>query len=153
MHDAKYIQKSFENFAQWAFDLETQRDELAQQLDDARTTIKVMMGISCPEIKIAYKLFRQRKDGTLGSLFINRSERIPIGVWMLAEAHRTKGYAYQPGWHALLKPEAPHLKKCPKNEKRVWAKVAVVEYKTHVRPISQGGKWLLAKKMIILEIM
>jgi len=103
-------------------------------------------------MRIAYKLLRRRKDGSLGSLFINRSQRIPVGLWMHAEAHRTSGYAYRPGWHVLCKPEAPHLKTKPKKETRVWAKVCVADYETYVRPESQGGKWLLAQKMIVLEI-
>ena len=31
---------------------------------------------------IAYKLLKRRRDGTLGPLFINASQRIPIGVWL-----------------------------------------------------------------------
>lgn len=72
---------------------------------------------------------------------------------MRAKAYRTKGYVYRPGWHALLKPEAPHLKTKSKNEKRVWARVALAEYKICERPISQGGKWYLAQKMMVLEIL
>ena len=147
----RVLRTSFKRFTEWAFNLEEERNKLIKELKDAKTTIKTMMGISCPEIKIGYKLFRERKNGSLGSLFINRKERLPIGIWMIAEDHRTQGYAYRPGWHVLLKPIAPHLKKKPKNEKRVWAKVAVIDYETHVRPESQGGKWLLAQKMIILE--
>ena len=143
--------KTFERFSRWAFDLEETVDMICNELKNTKITIKTMMGISCPNIKIGYKLFRQRKNDSLGSLFINRSEHLPLGVWMLAEGHRTKGYAYRPGWHVLLKPNAPHLKTYPKNEKRIWAKVAVIDYETHVRPESQGGKWLLAQKMLILE--
>lgn len=45
---------------------------------------------------ITYKLFRQRKDGTLGSLFINRKARLPEGVWLQANASDLLGchYAY-----------------------------------------------------------
>jgi hypothetical protein len=38
---------------------------------------------------IAYKLFRVRRDGSIGPLFINRNLRIPVGVPLPAEAHRT----------------------------------------------------------------
>tara|TARA_Y100000310_G_scaffold186813_1_gene186937 strand:- start:430 stop:642 length:213 start_codon:yes stop_codon:yes gene_type:complete len=41
-----------------------------------------------------YKLFRVRKDGTLGSLFINKKERLPIGKWIKAESYPTKGYKF-----------------------------------------------------------
>lgn len=48
---------------------------------------------------IGYKLFRQRKDGTLGPLFINRRQRLTIGETYIAEEHPTKGFAFRPGWH------------------------------------------------------
>ena len=60
---------------------------------------------------IAYKLVRKLKDGSLAPLFINKKQRLPIGEWMQAEDHPTKGYAVRPGWHCLLKPEASHLSK------------------------------------------
>lgn len=69
---------------------------------------------------IGYKLFRQRRDGTLGPLFINRSQVVPVGEWLCAEAHPTKGFAFRPGWHATLVPVAPHLRQ---GGDRVWAKV------------------------------
>jgi hypothetical protein len=46
---------------------------------------------------IGYKLFRKRKDGTYGPLFINRSQKILQGETYHAEDHPTKGYAYRPG--------------------------------------------------------
>lgn len=98
---------------------------------------------------IAYKLFRVRKDGTLGPLFINRDFVIPVGVWLTAEEHRTKGYAYRPGWHATLKPEAPHLS----TKGRVWAKVVLKDTILHDRPQSQGGRWVLAGRMKVLDIL
>ena len=98
---------------------------------------------------IAYKLLRQRKDGTLGPLFINRRQRIPIGEWLHAEDHPTKGYAHRPGWHCTLKPYAPHL-----NESgRVWCLVQVDGIQFHERPASQGGMWVLAQRLKVLEIM
>jgi hypothetical protein len=57
----------------------------------------------------AYKLMKHRKDGTLGSLFIHRKAVIPVGVWLDAEDHPTKGYAHRVGWHCTFKPYAPHL--------------------------------------------
>ena len=41
----------------------------------------------------AYKLFKLRADGTLGPLFINRQQVVPIGEWLEAETHPTQGYA------------------------------------------------------------
>ena len=97
---------------------------------------------------IAYKLLRQRKNGTLGPLFINRRQVIPVGEWLKAEAHRTKGYAFRPGWHCCIKKEAPHLSE----KDRVWAKVEVEDCYIYERPKSQGGQWVLADNMKVLEI-
>jgi hypothetical protein len=95
----------------------------------------------------AYKLFRVRKDGTIGSLFINARRRLPIGEWMTAEPYPTSGFAFRPGWHALVKPEAPHLSKTG----RAWFVVEVENFERHTRPASQGGEWLLAKRMKIVR--
>lgn len=97
----------------------------------------------------AYKLMRLRKDGTLGSLFIHRKNVIPIGVWLKAEDHKTKGYAHRPGWHCTFKPEAPHLSL----RDRVWVEVEVKDYEVFERPINQGGKWILANKMMVVGLM
>lgn len=94
-----------------------------------------------------YKLFRVRKDGTIGSLFINASARLPLRRWMKAEAHQKKGFAFRPGWHALVAKSAPHL-----SEKgRAWFRVEVKNFERFTRPASQGGVWLLAKHLRILE--
>ena len=97
----------------------------------------------------AYKLMRMRKDGTLGSLFINKKAVIPLGEWLEAEDHPTKGYAHRPGWHCTFKPEAPHLTM----RGRVWVEVEVEDYGVFERPINQGGKWILAKIMKVVKIM
>lgn len=96
---------------------------------------------------IGYKLFRLRKDGTIGPLFINRKQVLPIGEWIDAEEHLTKGYAFRPGWHILEKPEAPHLT----NKGRVWYTVEFKDFTIKTRPTNQGGKWFLAKKMRIMN--
>ena len=103
--------------------------------------------------RIAYKLFRELKDGSLTSLFINKSRRLPIGEWMEAENYPTKGFAERPGWHCTAIPNAPHLKmelKC--GEKRVWRAVAIEEYSEFKRPINQGGMWYLAERMKIIPV-
>ena len=97
---------------------------------------------------IAYKLMRLRKDGTLGSLFINRKAVIPVGVWMKAEDHPTKGYAHRPGWHCTLEMSAPHMKE----EGRVWVEVEVAGYEFFQRPPHQGGQWVLAQWCKVIEI-
>lgn len=98
--------------------------------------------------KLAYKLVRQRRDGTLGPLFINAKLRIPMHEWLEAEDHPTKGYAHRPGWHATFKPEAPHLSE----KDRVWVECMVQDYDTFPRPQSQGGSWILAKRIKFLRI-
>lgn len=101
----------------------------------------------------AYKLLKQRKDGSLGPLFINAKAKLPVGVWMEAEDHPTKGYAHRPGWHCLPTPDAPHLSKNPKSgPKRVWCEVEIAGTEVCLRPDTQGGVWYLAKHMKIVEV-
>jgi hypothetical protein len=96
---------------------------------------------------IAYKLIRKLKNNSLSPLFINKKSRIPIGVWLTAESHPTKGFAYRKGWHCTEKPTAPHLS----TKNRVWVKVEIEDYEQYKRPISQGGIWFLAQKIKILH--
>jgi len=102
----------------------------------------------------AFKLFKQRADGTLGPLFINRQQRIPVGEWVEAEDHRTNGYAHRPGWHCTKLQVAPHLKKQPKSgEKRVWASVEIRgKVEPIVRPEQQGGTWFIASELKVIEV-
>lgn len=95
----------------------------------------------------AYKLLRKRKDGSLGSLFINRAARIPINTWLAHQSIPTRGYALRPGWHCMAQPEAPHLS--PKG--RVWCEVEIEGFTQHVRPKAQGGLWFLAENMRIVR--
>jgi hypothetical protein len=97
----------------------------------------------------AYKLLKVRKDGSLGPLFINAKQRIPIGVWLKAEEHLTPGYAFRPGWHTTAKPVAPHLS----TKGRVWCSVTIRDFVEFVRPSAQGGMWLLAKWMKVDRIL
>lgn len=97
---------------------------------------------------IGYKLFRQRRDGTLGPLFINKRQVIRIGEKLPAEDVPTKGYAHRPGWHLALSPVAPHLS----TKGRVWAKVEYGEAYTHKRPRNQGGVWIIANWIRVIEV-
>lgn len=99
--------------------------------------------------RAAYKLMRLRKDGTLGPLFINASQVIPVGKWLKAEAHKTKGYAFRPGWHTCEHPYVPHLSM----KGRVWALVEIADVKEFHRPAAQGGLWYLAQQMRVVEIL
>ena len=94
-----------------------------------------------------YKLFRERKDGTLGSLFINRMSKIPLGVWLTAETYPTKGYAIRKGWHITIAPVAPHLSK----KGRAWYTVEFENYNIFDRPEYQGGRWFIAERMKVLN--
>ena len=96
---------------------------------------------------IAYKLIRKLKDGSFSPLFINKKSRIPIGVWMDAEEHPTKGFAIRKGFHCTLKPNAPHLSE----KNRVWVEVEIGDFEYYNRPESQGGTWVLAQRMKILK--
>lgn len=97
---------------------------------------------------IAYKLFRRRRDGTLGPLFINTRQVIPLREWLAAEEHETKGFAFRPGWHCTKSPVAPHL--YPRRD-RVWYRVEIEGTTEMKRPESQGGTWYLANRMRVIE--
>lgn len=96
---------------------------------------------------IGYKLFRKRKDGSYGPLFINASQRLLPGVDYPEEEHRTKGYKYRPGWHICAHPSAPHLSE----RGRVWCVVEFEHKETLNRPESQGSIWYLGKTLRILH--
>jgi hypothetical protein len=103
-----------------------------------------------PGQRIGFKLFKLRKDGSLGPLFINARQRVEIGVEYAAEQHRTKGFAFRPGWHVCSSVDgAPHLSK----KGRVWARVLIRDYTEHRRPASQGGLWFTANRMTVLEVL
>ena len=96
---------------------------------------------------------RLRKDGSLGSLFINRKATIPIGEWLEAECIPTNGFAVRKGFHCCFEMNAPHLKmKLANGEQRVWVECLVEDYETYDRPESQGNTWILANKMKVVRV-
>lgn len=97
---------------------------------------------------IAYKLFRDMKDGTIAPLFIDRTFRLPIGNWVDAKLDiHTKGYKFRPGWHCTAQPTAPHL-----SEKgRSWYEVEIKNYREMNRPSHQGGLWYLASQIKVIK--
>jgi len=95
----------------------------------------------------AHKLLRLRRDGTMGPLFINKRQVIPVGEWLQAEDHPTKGYAHRPGWHACMGVVAPHLTM----KGRIWCEVEIEDFVELKRPDSQGTKWFLAKRMKVVR--
>lgn len=102
----------------------------------------------------AYKLMAVRRDGTLGPLFINRRQVIPIGEWLPAEDHPTVGFARRPGWHCTPTTDT-HLAPSAKGHKRrVWAEVEIGEHTTH--EYTCRGKvtpWLLANAMRVIRVL
>lgn len=101
---------------------------------------------------IAYKLMRIKKDGLIYPLFINKTTPTPIGIWIEAECHPTKGFAVRKGWHCCFEMNASHLKmNLASGEKMVWVECEVEDFTTYDRPESQGGKWILANRIKILK--
>ena len=97
-----------------------------------------------------FKLFRLRRDLSLGPLFINKRQVVPYDVWLPAEDHPTKGFAHRPGWHAAPKPHAPHLKvSC----ERVWCEVRLKGVRPFRRPEIQGGEWYLTQEMLVVRML
>lgn len=96
---------------------------------------------------IGCKLFRVRRDGTLGSLFINRTKILQAGVLYRAKTYPTKGFAVRPGFHICKEPRAPHLSM----KGRQWYRVRFGgDVQFHLQPDSQGGLWYTATNMTIL---
>ena len=96
---------------------------------------------------LAYKLFRVRKDGTLGSLFIGRKNVVPKGEWLECDTIPTKGFAVRRGWHCVTQKHAPHL--APKPDRK-WFVVDIAQYTSLERPSSQGEEWIIAEKMKVI---
>ena len=97
---------------------------------------------------LAYKLFREMKDGSIKSLFIDKRHALPFDTWLVASDVPTKGFAHRPGWHCTDKPEAPHLSM----KGRGWYEVEVdpLYYYEHPRPAKQGGMWYICTYIKIL---
>ena len=96
---------------------------------------------------IAYKLFREMKDGSISSLFINKKERYRLDQWLEAKSYPTKGFAERPYWHCTSQPIAPHLSM----NGRSWFIIEMEDYEEYKRPVQQGGLWFLAKKIKIIK--
>jgi hypothetical protein len=97
---------------------------------------------------IGWKLFRKRKDGSLGSLFINRPQKLYFGIRYTAKNHPTKEFAVRPGWHICREPVAPHLSMMG----RVWCKVRFDgKIRSHIRPKAQSGLWYTSTYLTIIK--
>lgn len=99
---------------------------------------------------IAYKLFRVRRDGSIGSLYFDRKARLVTGEWLTAiEGIRQKGFEYRPGWHCVPRPYSPHLS----IRHRKWYVVEIDPESSYeiARPDREGGTWIIAERMKILR--
>ena len=121
----------------------------------------------------AYKLLRQRKNGTLGPLFIEASRVLELGTFQQAYCTPKSGFAVRPGFHSTPKPDAPHLSM----KGRVWVECTVpgTEFKRSEhpelftgrngmevvpdgwylwpRPAAQGGTWIISGQLRLDRIM
>jgi hypothetical protein len=78
-----------------------------------------------------YKLFEMDRFGNLYPLFIDKKTIYPIGQWIQAENHPTKGYAKRPGIHVgdicsapwLMSADGTYKSQRGKYWKRVWCEV------------------------------
>ena len=95
----------------------------------------------------AYKLFEVKKDGSLGSLFIDKRSRYELGIEYKAGDYTKKGFAHRPGFHACSEPSAPHIKE---RDNRVWYVVELGDVEVFKRPKCQGGIWYLSDTMTLI---
>lgn len=78
-----------------------------------------------------YKLFEMDTSRNLYPLFIDKKTVYPIGVWIQAENHPTKGFAKRPGLHCgeicsapwLMSFDGTYKSQRSKHWKRVWCEV------------------------------
>ena len=83
------------------------------------------------ETKICYKLFEMDTENNLYPLFIDKNTAYPIGEWIYAENHPTKGFAARPGLHCgeicsapwLMSADGTYKSQRSKYWKRVWCEV------------------------------
>lgn len=94
--------------------------------------------------RIGYKLFEMDEQGNLRALFIDKNTIMPIGDWLKAGIHPTKGFAARPGFHIGEIPSAPWLMSADgtyksqrrKYWKRVWAEVEYVANCNYTQAVS-----------------
>ena len=99
----------------------------------------------------AYKLFRLRKDNTLGPLFIDAKLRIPTDTWMKSKLGKPpkSSWKVRQGWHCCYQPVAPHLNSTITS--RVWCEVEVRHTTELPRPDRLGGNWILADELKVVR--
>lgn len=84
------------------------------------------------EIRKGFKLFEQDPKGNLYALFIDKKTVMPVGEWLKAENHPTKGFGPRPGYHIgegipsapwLMSFDSTYKSQRSKYWRRVWAEV------------------------------
>ena len=90
------------------------------------------------EMKInkGFKCFEMDTNGNLYALFIDKNTAMPVGEWINAGVHETKGFSFRPGFHIGEVPDCPWLKAYDgsdigyyKGRRKGWKRVfAEVEY-------------------------
>jgi hypothetical protein len=96
---------------------------------------------------MAYKLFRVRSNGTIGSLFIDKHMVVPLNRMMVAQAHPTPGFTFRKGFHCCPKPHLPHLS----TKGRKWYVVEMYGVSILRRHKRFGAIWYIAQKMTVLH--
>jgi hypothetical protein len=106
----------------------------------------------------AFKLFRVRRDGSLGPVIINRGQRVPVGKWLKCEDHsdkaRSYGVAVRVGFHATKEAHAPHLTNGSKQaitDNRTWFVVELRKVRAEHRGVDGGSDWYVAEQMRVLH--
>ena len=95
-----------------------------------------------------FKLFEMDTENNLYPLFIDKKTVYPIGEWIKAENHPTKGFATRPGLHVgqicsapwLMSADGTYKSQRSKYWKRVWCEVeynATVDYTDVVEGLSK----------------
>ena len=89
--------------------------------------------------KRGFKLFEMDTENNLYPIFIDKKTSYPIGEWIYAENHPTKGFAKRPGLHVgeicsapwLMSADGTYKSQRSKYWKRVWCEVeynATIDY-------------------------
>lgn len=99
--------------------------------------------------KVGFKLFEQDSRGNLYALFIDKKTVMPVGEWLKAENHPTKGFSNRPGYHIgegipsapwLMSFDGAYKSQRSKYWKRVWAEVWYVADKDYTEEVLQLPK-------------
>lgn len=97
---------------------------------------------------IAYKVLHRRKDGTLGSLFVDGSRRIPQRRWVVPDETLTPSWlAHLPGWHCHTRLREAH-KLCRNGKNRVLFQVKV----RGIRRLDPNGRLVCSAMKLEEEI-